>query len=70
MNQAKRAALVGLILLAFERPTYGYLDPGSGSMLLQVMLGGFAALGVVGKLYWHRLLELLGKRPRDEHDAR
>ena len=29
--------------------------PGSGSMLLQVLLGGFAAVGVVARLYWHRL---------------
>ena len=26
-------------------------------MLLQVLLGGFAAVGVVTKLYWHRLTD-------------
>lgn len=41
--------------LAAEVPVYAYLDPGSGSMLLQVLLGGFAAIGVIGKLYWNRL---------------
>jgi len=31
-----------------------YLDPGSGGLLLQVLPGGVAALGVVTKVYWHR----------------
>ena len=49
------ALLVLGALFTFEIPTYAYLDPGSGSMLLQVLLGGFAAAGVIAKLYWHRL---------------
>ena len=48
--------LVGWLL--FEAPVDAYLDPGSGSMLLQILLGGFAAIGVVGKLYWHRITSL------------
>jgi hypothetical protein len=32
-----------------------YLDPGSGSMILQVLLGGFAAAGVAIKMYWKKL---------------
>jgi hypothetical protein len=35
-----------------------YLDPGSGSMLLQLLLGGVAAIGVGAKLYWQRLKSL------------
>lgn len=49
------ALLVIGILVAFERPVGAYLDPGTGSMLLQALLGGVAALGVVARLYWHRL---------------
>ena len=36
-----------------------YLDPGSGSVLLQALLGGVAALAITGKLWWHRLLTFL-----------
>jgi hypothetical protein len=36
-----------------------YLDPGSGSMIWQVLAGGFAAVAVTGKLYWNRLLRFL-----------
>jgi hypothetical protein len=42
-----------------------YLDAGSGSMLLQIILGGVAAAGVTAKLTWRRLLRTLRIR-RDE----
>ena len=45
-----------------EAPVHAYLDPGSGSMLLQVLLGGFAAVGVVAKLYWHRVTALFHRK--------
>lgn len=52
-----------LSLLAFAESAFAYLDPGSGSMLLQVILGGVAAIGVVLKLYWYRIRAALGFRP-------
>lgn len=36
-----------------------YLDPGSGSILLQALLGGAAAIAITGKLWWARLLTIL-----------
>jgi hypothetical protein len=36
-----------------------YLDPGTGSMLVQLLVGGVAAVAVTAKLYWHRILMLL-----------
>jgi hypothetical protein len=53
----------GIVLAGF---LFGYLDPGSGSMILQALAGGAAAVAVVGKLYWRRLLRLLRIRRRDE----
>jgi len=46
-----------------------YLDPGSGSMILQMLAGGTAALAVTGKLYWRRMLKFLRIRKEDEQDA-
>ena len=43
-----------------------YLDPGSGSMILQIIAGGVAAIAVTAKLYWNRLLKLLRIRKDDE----
>lgn len=47
--------------------TIAYLDPGSGSMILQVLVGGVAAVAVTAKLYWGKLLRLLRiRKPEDE----
>jgi hypothetical protein len=55
-----------LLLLTAAVPVYAYLDPGTGSMLLQVILGGLAAVGVVLKLYWHKIVRALGVGPKPE----
>jgi hypothetical protein len=48
-----------------------YLDPGSGSMLLQLLLGGVAAVGVTAKLTWRRLVKKLGiRKDEDAGDER
>jgi hypothetical protein len=44
-------------------PAYAYLDPGTGSMLVQMLLGGVAGALVVGKLYWHRIKAFFGRGP-------
>ena len=48
---------------------YAYLDPGSGSMILQAIAGGVAAVAVLGKFYWRRFLGLIGIR-KSEPDQR
>lgn len=39
-----------------------YLDPGSGSLFLQLLLGGIAGVAVLGKVVWHRIKSALGVR--------
>ena len=56
-------ALLGLAVAAVDTgPAWAYLDPGTGSMMLQVLLGGIAGAMVVGKLYWHRFREFVRSR--------
>jgi hypothetical protein len=60
MKKIGRFALATLALLTLlPRLILGYLDPGSGSMLLQVLLGGVVGLIVIVKLYWNNILSLL-----------
>ena len=39
--------------------TLAYLDPGSSSIIIQMIVGGVAALAVATKLFWKRILRLL-----------
>lgn len=63
MTTPKKLAVLALVALwAVPLDAMAYLDPGTGSALLQGILGGLAAIGVVLKLYWHRILRMLGIR--------
>ncbi len=59
-----RCLLFMLVFLAgsgLDQHAYAYLDPGTGSMVLQLLLGGIAGALVVGKLYWHRFKSMFGR---------
>ncbi len=43
------------ILLLTTGQAHAYLDPNSGSMMLQIILGGLAGVAVAGKLFFHRI---------------
>ena len=65
MNSTRTLA-TGLVFfgtIGFASPALAYLDPGTGSMLLQMLLGGVAGALVVGKLYWHRIKAFFGRGP-------
>jgi hypothetical protein len=47
------------------RTIFGYLDPGSGSMLLQMLVGGAAAASVTLRLFWRRLRSGMRIRKKD-----
>ena len=58
-----------VVLLIWSTPTLAYLDPGTGSVMLQLILGGVAGLAVMGKLYWGRFLEFFGLRKPEASDS-
>ena len=70
MKGLKLAVLCLGILLFLTRPAHAYLDPGSGSMVLQLLLGGVAAIGVVIKLFWHRILNIFGIRKEEDNNSK
>ena len=47
-----------LFVLASEAQLDAYLDPGSGSMLVQLLLGGVAGAAVIMKLGWQRFKDI------------
>ena len=48
---------------------FAYLDAGTGSMLVQLVVGGVAAIGVAAKFYWRRLLRFLRIRKDEPEPA-
>jgi hypothetical protein len=62
MKQLGSLSLVLAFVLLSRGEAHAYLDAGSGSMLVQLLLGGTAGLVVLVKLYWRRLLTMIGLR--------
>ena len=62
--------LFTIIFMFFSliQPCYAYLDPGSGGLLIQLLLGGVAGLLAIVKLYWLSLKSKIKKIfGRDSH---
>jgi hypothetical protein len=49
------------MLASFSTSAFAYLDPGTGSMILQGLIAGIAIAGFTIKTYWYRLRSLFGK---------
>jgi hypothetical protein len=60
MRLSTTLVISGAILLVWDVRLDAYLDPGSGSMLIQLLLGGVAGLAVILKLFWRRILDIFG----------
>lgn len=46
---------------AINSAVRNYLDPGSGSMLIQLILGAVLGLGVVVRVFWKNIKEFFNK---------
>ena len=66
--------LIILIGFCYPKPAAAYLDPGAGSLMLQMLIAGIMGLIVTLKIYWYRLknfvARILGKKqePENNHD--
>ena len=47
---------------------HAYLDPGTGSIILQGLIAAIAAGAVFIKIYWYKLLKLLGVKKKGDID--
>ena len=64
--------LTAMLVGASTSTAHAYLDPGTGSIILQVLLGGVAGLALACKLYWQKFITMLGikRKPEDLREIR
>ena len=46
------------LLCLWVQPALAYIDPGSGSAIISVIIGLFVAVGVTCKTYWYKFKSL------------
>ncbi|TCM65862.1 hypothetical protein EV291_1414 [Rhizobium sp. BK068] len=67
MKHKLTVALSGsLFLISFSNQAHAYLDPGTGSMILQVVLGGIAMGFATLSVYFQRVKAFLTGRVKSE----
>ena len=64
LSLASRAVTLALqataIVLVSLLPAYAYLDPGTGSIIIQSLIAALAAGFYIIKMYWYRLKTVFG----------
>ena len=58
---AKVVLLVCFLYLLFPRTVYAYIDPGTGSLMIQVLIGALLGGLVTIKIYWGKIKLLFRK---------
>jgi hypothetical protein len=61
MNQIVKFGLVALVLFMVSGNAYAYLDPGSGSAVLQIIMAVLVGTVMTVKMYWGKIVGLFKK---------
>ena len=58
-----------LLVFGLISPAHAYLDPATGGMIVQIVIGAIAGALVTLKLYWYRIkMFFSGKKPSEDED--
>ena len=49
--------IVFIFFMLFELNANAYIDPGTGSLVIQAVLAAFLTVGVTVKVFWHQIKE-------------
>ena len=61
------------LFMIFEKPAYAYIDPGTGSMIIQAVIAAVAVASVSIGIFWRRFRSffgrLFGRGEEKRHDS-
>ena len=71
-NMRSRVTLLVILVLAFSSMVIpvanAYIDPGSGSFIVQMAIGALLGLSLTLKMFWGRFMSLFSRRKSVEHE--
>ncbi len=62
------ALVLALAIMLISAPAFAYIDPGTGSFLVQGIIAAVIGAGVAGKLFWHKIKAVFTGKPMEEDD--
>lgn len=67
---ARTLALVAALIALFPHVAHAYLDPGTGSYVLQLLIAALLGAAFAVKVFWLRIkgffANLISKKPKDD----
>lgn len=69
MKYSKLLSAIVLSTLFMSSPAYAYLDPGTGSMLLQALIASVTGAFVVGGIYWAKVKAFFKRSQPEKEDG-
>lgn len=60
--------LIVLLILIFPPQAQAYLDPGTGSYITQLLIGGLVGGGYLIKMYFHKIVDFFKKKPTKKNE--
>ncbi len=45
----------------FIHDAFAYLDPGTGTIIIQILIGALVGVGITLKIYWYKLKEKISR---------
>jgi hypothetical protein len=61
--------LLSIPLFSVIASIFVYIDPGTGSIILQALVASVVGAAIAVKLFWHRILKFLGIRKSIDADS-
>lgn len=58
--------LVFTLILILPTPSFAYLDPATGSMIIQGIIGAIAGLVVAVRLYWQKIKSFFSRTKQSD----
>ena len=68
MNRPALLTVITCYLIFASAPAYAYLDPGTGSMMLQALIGALAGGLVMARNYWTKIKGFFSGAKREPSD--
>lgn len=65
----KVVLLASVAFAGSATPAFAYLDPGTGSIILQSIIGGFVVFASMVSMYWQRFKSLFVRKKTDNLDG-
>ncbi len=60
----KKIFIINIFILILSTNAHAYIDPGSGSIIIQAILGAIAAVGTTASIYWSKIKKFFTKNKK------